>query len=222
MNRIGSSGLWWGLLLVVGGVLWLLEVTDTISVHPFVVATFFTLAGLGFTIDFVRQEASWWAAMPAGALLGLGALIAFVEGTQAAGEWGAAILLASTGVGFGAVYFRSRSHWWALIPSGMLVAVAFIVASVPVVKGGSGVAVIVLGILAAALVAIALVPIRGRRMLWALVPAAILGVVAGFLAQGQEKVLEPFNWVAPVALLVVGLAVVARTAFGRAADRPGS
>jgi hypothetical protein len=222
MNRFGTSGLWWGLLLVVGGVLWLLEVTDTISVHPFVVATFFSLAGLGFATDFVRHDGSWWAAMPAGALLGLGALIAFVEGTGAAGEWGAAILLASTGAGFGAVYFRSRSHWWALIPAGMLVAVAVIVASVPVVKGGPGIAVIVLGILAAALVAFALIPIRGRRMLWALVPAAILGIVAGFLAQGQEKVLEPFNWVTPAALLIVGLVVVARTWIGRGADRAES
>jgi len=222
MNRYGTSGLWWGLLLVVGGVLWLLEVTDTISVHPFVVATFFILAGLGFAIDFARQETYWWAAMPAGALLGLGALIAFVEGTHAAGEWGAAILVASTGLGFGGVYFRSRSHWWALIPAVMLVAVAFIVASVPVVKGGPGIAVIVLWILAAGLVAFALIPIRGRRMLWALVPAAILGVVAGFLAQGQEKVLEPFNWVTPLALLVIGLVVVARTMSGRGADRPGS
>src|SRR6478672_10149616 len=174
MNRYGSSGLWWGLLLVVGGVLWLLEVTHVIGVHPFVVATFFILAGIGFGIDFIRHESSWWAAMPAGALLGLGALIAFVEGTNAAGEWGAAILLASTGVGFGAVSFRSRAHWWTLIPAGLLVVVSVIVASVPVVKGGPGVAVIVLGILAAALVAFALIPIRGRRMLWALAPAAIL------------------------------------------------
>jgi len=222
MNRNGTTGLWWGLLLVVGGVLWLLEITHTVSVHPFVVATFFILAGLGFATDFVRHEASWWAAMPAGALLGLGALIAFVEGTQASGEWGAAILLASTGVGFGATYFRSHSHSWTLIPAGLLVGVAVIVAAVPVARGGPGVAVVVLGLLAAALAAFALIPIRGRRMLWALVPAAILGVVAGFLAQGQEKVLEPFNWVAPLALLVVGLAVVARNLTGRDADRPGS
>jgi len=222
MSRNGTSALWWGLLLIVGGVLWLLEVTHTISVHPFVVATFFILAGLGFAIDFVRHEASWWAAMPAGALLGLGALIAFVEGTRAPGEWGAAILLASTGVGFGATYFRSRHHVWTLIPAGMLVGVAIIVASVPVFRGGPGVAVVVLGFLAAALAVFALIPIRGRRMLWALVPAVILGVVAGFLAQGQEKVLEPFNWVAPVALLVIGLAVLARNLTGRDAGRPGS
>jgi hypothetical protein len=222
MNRSGTSGLWWGLLLVVGGVLWLLEVTDTINIHPFVVAMFFFLAGVGFAFDFVRSEASWWAAMPAGALLGLGALIAFVEGTQAAGEWGAAMLLASTGIGFGAVYFRSSAHWWTLIPAGMLVAVALIVASVPFVKNGPGIAVIVLGILAAALVAFALIPIRGRRMLWALVPAAVLGVVAGFLGRGQAEVLEPYNWVAPVVLLVVGLVVLARMMSGRGADRPGS
>lgn len=186
------------------------------------VAIFFALAGIGFAVDFARDAGSWWAAIPAGSLLGLGALIAFVESTTAPDEWGASMLLAGSGLGFVAVYFRIRDHWWALIPAGLLLGVAIIVASVPIVDREEGIAVVVLGLMAAILVALALIPIRGRRMLWPLIPAGVLGVVAGFLARDAAEVLEPFNWVSPAALLVVGLVVVFRTLSGRGSRRQGS
>lgn len=218
-NRVASSGLWWGGLLIVAGALWLADATGVLTVSPLIVALIFALAGIGFAIDAARDSNSWWAAIPAGALIGLGALIAFVEGTSAADEWGAAILLASSGIGFLAVYLRAREHWWALIPAGVLLSVAIIVASVPIVDSGTGIAVVVLGIMAAMLVVVALVPIRGRRMWWPLVPAGILAVVAAFLARGEIEALEPFNWVVPSALLVMGLFVVLRTLSGRGAGR---
>jgi hypothetical protein len=218
-NRFSSSGLWWGGLLIIGGALWLADATGVFSVSPWMVAAFFALAGIGFAVDAARDADNWWAAIPAGALIGLGALIAFVEGTTAPDEWGAAILLASSGLGFLAAYLQAREHWWALIPAGVLVSVAIIVASVPIVDTGEDIAVVVLGIMAAMLVASALVPIRGRRMWWPLVPAAVLAVVAGFLARDATEVLEPFNWVMPVALLVIGLFVMLRTLSRRGAGR---
>ena len=219
MNSNGASGLWWGLLLIGGGALWLADATDVVAVSPFVVAIFFALAGFGFAVEFARDSRRWWAAIPAGALLGLGALITFVEGTTAPDAWGASILLASSGLGFVAVYLRTRGRWWALIPAVLLLSVAVIVASVSIVDRGEGIAVVVLGIIAALLVALALVPIRGRRMVWPLVPAAILGVVAGFLANDAAEALEPYTWVSPAALLVVGVVVVFRTLSGRGAGQ---
>jgi hypothetical protein len=221
MNRVSSSGLWWGGLLVAGGALWLVDATDYISISPFVAATFFALAGIGFAIDFSRDPGSWWAAIPAGALLGLGALITFVEGTTAPDEWGASLLLAGSGLGFAGAYVRVREHWWALIPAGLLVSVAIIVASVPIVERGEGIAVVVLGIMAAILVVLAFVPIRGRRLFWPLVPAAMLGLVAVFLAQDSVETLEQFNWVSPAVLLVIGLFIVFRALANRGADREG-
>lgn len=221
MNRIGATGLWWGLLLIGGGALWLADVIGVVNVSPIMVAIIFALAGIAFAVDFARDSRNWWAAIPAGALLGLGALIAFVEGTTAPDEWGAAMLLAGSGLGFAAIYLSNRTHWWALIPGGVLLSVAIIVASVPIVGPGEGIAVVVLGIMAAILVVLAFVPIQGRRMLWLLVPAGILGVVAGFLARGAAEALEPFNWVSPAALLVVGLVVVLRALSERGAGPQG-
>jgi hypothetical protein len=218
-SRLGSSGLWWGGLLIIGGALSLADATGVFSVSPWMVALFFALAGIGFAIDAARDSRNWWAAIPAGALIGLGALIAFVEGTTAPEEWGAAILLASSGLGFLAVYLMAREHWWALIPAAVLVSVAIIVASVPLANTGEEIAVVVLGIMAAILVGLALVPIRGRPMWWPLVPAGILGVVAAFLASGETEALESFNWVLPSAILIIGLFVVYRTLSGRGSSR---
>ena len=221
LKPFNATALWWGVLLIVSGAFWLADATRVISVPPVVVGIFFALAGLGFAVDFAREPRSWWAAIPAGALLGLGTLIAFVEGTTAPDEWGASILLGGTGLGFLAVYLRNRVHWWAIIPGGLLLVVAIIVGIVPIVDRGEGIAVVVLGIIAAILVGLALVPIRGKRMLWLIVPAAILAIVAGFLAFDAVEVLEPFNWVSPAALLLIGLYVVVRNLSGRGSGRQG-
>jgi len=220
-TTFSSSGLFWGALLIVGGALWLADAAGSISVGPFVTAALFAVAGIGFAVDFARHPGSWWAAIPAGALIGLGALIAFVSGTTAADEWGAAMLLGGTGLGFAAVWLRHRSRWWALIPAGALLWVTIIVASVPVVERGEDIAVVVLATIAAALVGLALVPIQGRRMLWALIPAGALVVVAWFLAQNGAEALEPYNWVSAAALLVVGLLIVVRSLSRRGAGRQG-
>jgi hypothetical protein len=207
--------------LTLGGALWLADATEVVSLSPVVAGTFFALAGIGFAVDFARDSQNGWAAIPAGALIGLGALIAFVEVTTAPDEWGAAILLVGSGLGFAAVYFRRRDQGWALVPAGLLLSVAVVVASVPVVDRQEDVAVIVLGIIAAALVALALIPFRGRPMVWPLIPAAIVGVVGVFLARGQAEALEPFNWVSPAALLVVGLVIVFRALSARGAGPQG-
>lgn len=220
-STFSSSDLWWGVLLIAGGALWLADAAGSISVGPFMVAILFAVAGIGFAVDFVRSPGSWWAAIPAGALIGLGALIAFVSGTTAADEWGASILLGGTGLGFAAVSLRYRTRWWALVPAGALIAIAIIVASVPVAKRGEDIAVVVLAIMAVALTGMALVPIRGRRMLWALIPAAGLLVVAGFLALNAVDVLEPYNWVSAAALLAVGLLIVGRSLSRRGVGRQG-
>jgi hypothetical protein len=220
-STFSTSGLWWGALLVAAGVLWLVDAAGPVNVPALVVASLFAVAGIGFAVDFALHPTSWWAAIPAGALIGLGALIALVTSTTAADEWGASMLLGGTGLGFAAVSLRHRTQWWALVPAAVLFGVAIIVGYVPIMKRGEDIAVVVLAILAVACIALALIPIRGRRMLWALIPAGVLLVVAGFLTQNAIEVLEPYNWVSAAALLVVGLLVVVRSLSRRGPGRQG-
>ena len=210
VDRLPAGALWWGLLLIGGGALWFVDTTGILDLSPLVAAAFFALAGAGFAYEFGRDAGSWWAAIPAGALLGLGALITYEELTTGPREWGATLLIGGTAAGLIAVYLRSRQRWWALLPGAVLVLVAVIVTAVPLASRGQGIAAIVVGLLAAALVVVALIPIGGRRMLWPLIPAGILGVVAGFLARDAGDALAPLNWVSPVVLVVVGVVLVVR------------
>jgi hypothetical protein len=218
-GNVSFSGLWWGFLLLVGGSLWLVHTAGIFRVEPAVTAVVFGIAGAGFAYDYLRSARNWWSAIPAGAFLGISALIAVVEATPAPGEWGASTLLAATGLGFAAAYLRTREHTWALIPAALLFVVAFIVAFVPILVRGTAIGAGVVGMVAAALAVFAFVPVKGARMLWLLVPAAIMAVVAGFLAVDATEVLEPFNWVTPFAVLVIGLLLVVRTGAGRGAGR---
>jgi len=207
-NRIGRTGFWWGFLLIAGGGLWLGD-TAGLDISPVAFVAVFGLAGTGFAVEFARDAGTWWAAMVAGPLLGLAALIAVVEYASAPGPWGAAILLAGSALGFAAVYVRARDHSWVLAPAGLLVGVSVIVAAVPVVQPREGIPAVVLGIIAVALAAAGLVPIQGRRLIWPLIPAGVVVVVAWFIARGETRALEPFNWISAAAIIVLGLVVVA-------------
>ena len=219
MNRYGSIELWFGFLLIGGGALWL---ANAVGIHlsPVVPAAFFGIAGLGFAFEFMRDAHTWWTAIIAGPLLGLSALIVAVEYAAVPGPWGATLLLAASGLGFGAVYLRTHEHGWALIPTGLLLIVSVIVAAVPVAGKQEDIAVLVLAVIAVALVGLAFIPIRGRRLLWPIVPAAIVAVVGWFISRGEARVLEPYNWVSAAALLALGVFVLARTFSGRGAGRP--
>ena len=178
---------WWGVLLTVAGALWLGDMSGVLPLPPAAVAAVFAAAGLGFAMDAYGNSGRWWAAIPAGALLGLGALIALVDQLSVRGEWGAAVLLTGAGLGFVAAFVRARSQVWAVAIGVLLLAVALIVA---------------------------LVAILGQ-------PNPSDGPVSpGILPSGLAKSLEPFNWVVPVVVLVIGLVVVVRTMTGRGSDRP--
>jgi hypothetical protein len=115
--------IWIGAGLVVIGLLMLL---DRFNFFPGVSGLFvgaaFALAGAYFLYRFfTNMQTEWWAAIPAFALLGLGAesLLANVLG-----DWSGAFVLGGVGLGFFAVYFSDRTRWWAIIPGGVLVTVA--------------------------------------------------------------------------------------------------
>lgn len=218
-QAVSIGGLWWGVLLLVGGALWLGHTTGMFRVDPAVTAIVFAIAGAGFAYAYLRSPINWWAAIPAGACLGVAALIAVVEGLSVRGEWGASILLAGTGLGFGAAAVRDRLRSWVFVPAAVMFAVALIVAIVPLADRGTAIAAAVVGFLALAVAALALVPVKGTRMIWLLMPAAVLAVVAGFLAIDATAVLEPYNWMSPLAVVVFGVLVVIQTRSGRGAGR---
>lgn len=81
---------------------------------------------LPFYVVYFRSREHWWALIPAGVLSAVSVLI-LLEETDIGSEIAAGAFLVLLGLVFGAVYFRFRQNWWALIPAGVLASVGIVV-----------------------------------------------------------------------------------------------
>lgn len=199
-----------GVLLVIFGGLWLLAATEVVQLTTAWVALLFALPGLGFAWAFVSSRDRWWAAIPAGALLGLAALIGSTQVTPALpSEWSASLFLGGFGLGFAAVALRMRERWWALIPAGVFLSLAVFIGIAADADPMVAVAVLMFG-LAITFLLLTLVPLETGHMRWPLVPAAVLGGLGTIFALGATDVLEATTWVWPIVVIAVGLAVLLR------------
>lgn len=175
-----SSNIIIGLLLILGGILFLfnnLGVFIVDAVWPFL----FGLAALPFLYIFVIDRGSWWAILPASALVGLAALMFYdmLFPFPFLGDIGGALFLGSLGLGFFIIYLRTAlREWWAIIPGGVLLTLTSVifVDSISILNGSLTSSIFMLGLgVTFALVYIAPTPAGRNR--WAAIPAGILGAI---------------------------------------------
>ena len=194
-----------GALLILGGFVMLLGNLNVLSLGPVFWVGAFIVAGGVFLAVFVRDQAQWWALIPGMALLGVALTIAATEFTPAGSllhESAGAMLLYFIGLSFGLIYLRDTKQWWPMIPMGALFSVATtaLLASMSLLSGEALGGVLFLG-MALTFALIAVLPSPKGRMVWALIPAAVLGVM-GVLITGQFTTLLVFLW--PIVLIVGG------------------
>ena len=201
----------WGVLLIVLGGFFLLQVTGIFGV---LTTLFWSLAfaagGAVFLYVFLTGlHTRWWAAIPGFTLMGLAATIFYDRfAPPFFSDIGGAVFLASIGAGFIAIFFTNREHWWAIIPGGALLSVASVVlvnqagisflnpASVLFI--GLGLTFGLLGLMSTYL---------NTNLRWAYIPAAILLVLG-------SVIFTPFvgalGWILPLALIAGGAYLVLR------------
>ena len=75
---------------------------------------------LPFLGVYIRDRAQWWALIPAYALLAVVGVIALGESGSVSDDLVTAYVLFAIALPFFFVFVRNRSHWWALIPGGIL------------------------------------------------------------------------------------------------------
>lgn len=216
-----------GIALMAAGVLLLLDLLGILNSAVLVWPLIFAAAGTGFITLFFRSRDNWWAAIPGSVFLGLAAVIVITQlWPGPAAYWAGAFLFLFMGAGFGAVYVRERANWWALIPCGVMLTLALVVALPQNWEGMPVAAVLFLG-LAATFAALSLVPIRtapgpgqpaavpGRpgagepsRMKWPLIPAAVLAVLGLIFAVQATALLTASEFFVPVLLLLAGVALL--------------
>jgi hypothetical protein len=197
-----------GLLLL--GVVALLQVLGVFptdgSFGALVFGVLFGAVGVAFLSILASGRQNWWAVIPGVVLVSLAVLILLGGFAPAVAEViGGAIFLGGISLAFWLVFFMTPQNWWAIIPAGILLTLA----AVTVIPENGGIetgGIFFLG-MALTFLALAFIPVEGKRMSWPLIPGGILFVMGIMLLLTQTELI---NYVWPVALILVGLFLVLR------------
>jgi hypothetical protein len=197
----------WGVLLILLGVLFLLESLAILTLGS-AWAILFGAAGLAFGYAYIEDRSRWWAVIPAMALIGIAGLIGITTlFPTVGGQWGAGFFLGALGLSFWIIYITTNfEQWWAMIPGGVMITLALAIGLEPYLKGEGFVGIFFLG-MALTFTLVYLLPTQEGRMRWALVPAAILGVM-GLIFFSLASRYANLIW--PIALIAIGGYVLLR------------
>ncbi len=198
----------WGLLLIAGGVLFLLESLGVVAVGDIVWPILIGIASLVFLYIFLTApQSNWWAAIPGFVLLGLTGTIALEEFAPVVGEaWGGSLFLGGISLAFWVIYLINTEYWWAVIPGGVLLTLAVVAGLSEVLEGVEmgGIFFFGLGLTFAVL---AFLPTPEGRMKWPLVPAGVLLVMGVLVTAAAAQVI---NYLWPALMILGGLYLLYR------------
>jgi hypothetical protein len=192
-----------GVLLVFGGLLSLLDVMGIISNAGGIFwGLLWGAAGIFFLyLLFNDRTLNWWAAFPGFTFLGMAVSSVLPNALEA---FDGLVFFAGISLAFWWVYFTDRTRWWAIIPAGVLLTLG-IVSSLDEVSGMDTGGFFFLG-LGLTFVLVAVLPGESNRS-WALIPGIILllfGTIIGIPFLGLS------GYVMPAALILVGGYLVLR------------
>lgn len=193
-----------GVLLILAGGLGFLEAFGILrNASDVFWGIIFLLGGGAFLMLFAGGFTSgqWWAVIPGLVLAGIGVLILLPDSLD---NLGGAVFLGAIGLSFWLVYLSGRDRWWAIIPGGVLLTLAVVSALPSNFEGADSGGVFFLG-LALTFLLVALL----AGMSWAYWPAAVLGVLGGFLFFQSQIYL--FSYLAAAALIAVGGFIIWRS-----------
>jgi hypothetical protein len=207
-----GSRIFWGLLLIAGGVLFLLQTLFNFEFGGLFWALVFGLGGTFFVSWFFQDRQQWWALIPGFTLLSIGLIILIgILAPALSGAFSGFIILGGIGASFLLIYFLRRDFWWALIPAGTLLTLGVVALLSDLIPGLEVGAVFFLG-LAATFALLTFVPTDEGRMKWPWIPAGILGGLALIVLMSAGNLA---GIAVPVVLILAGLFLVARNFLAR-------
>ncbi len=116
------------------------------------------------------------------------------------------------GLSFVVIFLTHREHWWAVIPGGVLLTLGLVASMSDLGNGFDTGGIFFLG-LALTFLMVYFIPTQEGRMLWAIWPAGILGVMGMLLLIGSSG-LARLVW--PAALIFFGGLMIFRSLKARA------
>ena len=200
-----------GLLAIAAGLIALLANLGIYQVSELITGLLTGLFGAAFLGAYARDRERWWALIPGVILVTMGGVM--IVARYGNGNWAGVMTLGGIGLAFLAVLLARPGAWWAIIPAGTMFSLSALVYANDILKMNEPVFVLFFG-LALTFAAVSLMRQGERRMYWALVPAAVLGIFAALFVVGRP---ELFNLVWPAALILGGLYYALR---GSGAGKP--
>ena len=213
MMKLLSSRIFWGVFLVIGGALLLLDTFGIMKGGDLFWTIVSGIAAVLFLSVYVTNHNHWWALIPGIIFLALAATIGFNSFLTGFNETnlGGTVILGGIALSFLVVYLAERRNWWAIIPAGVMATFA-VVASLDASRSSSasgGVFFLGLGI---TFVLVAVLPTSVGQMRWAWIPAGILGVIGILILIAAENLI---NYIWPSAIILAGIILIIRSIWRR-------
>lgn len=197
-----GSRIFWGSLLILAGVAFLLQNFGFFPFGDIFWGLFIGFLGAAFLSIYLRERENWWAIIPGIILLATGLLILVgLILPESNLDWGGFIFLAGIGIAFFVVYLVRRENWWAVIPGGVMttLAVVSLLDNMDMSAGENG-GIFFLG-LGLTFVLVAILPTPHGTMGWAWIPAVVLFVIGLLLTASMENALGTI-W--PIFFILLG------------------
>lgn len=207
MEKLNDRAMW-GTALILFGIAFLLRSVLGDLGYKTVLGGLSCLVGVAFLARYRTGPEQWWSIIPGLTMIGLGGsiLLSLLSGTIADALAGT-VLIAAIGVSFLVIFFQSRSHWWALIPGGIMMTVATVALVEGLDLGIDGGSLMMFG-MAATFGLVSLVEVDGKKLRWALIPAGILLALGVFVLSENLGVMG-ILW--PLLIIAAGIAFVIRS-----------
>jgi hypothetical protein len=206
MNWI-TSRVFWGVLLIAGGIIFLLENLGFMEIGEAFWGVLFGVAAMGFLSVYLSNRENWWALIPGMVLLSIGVLLilnALFPGDT--GDFGGVIVVGGIGLAFLFIYLTNRDQWWAIIPAGVMLSLSIALLLSEVISGFEFTGIFFLG-MGLTFAVVAVLPTQHGQMKWAYIPAGIL-IFMGLLF--SMNISRFFDYLLPVALILAGIFLVFR------------
>ena len=208
--KLFSSRVFWGLLLIIGGILFLLQAFDVLAGEDIFWGLAFAVAGAMFLWGYFENRSNWGLLIPGFVLFGLaGEVLNDLLPINIADTTDGVFILASIGLAFLAIYLVNRSSWWAIIPAGVMLtlAVVNILDNSPKAIGDLDTGGVLLLGMGATFALLGFLPGRRGEMTWAFIPAIVLGAIGLVILATSSSLIA---YVVPAILILIGIYVLYR------------
>lgn len=209
MMKFLSSRLLWGIVLIVGGALLLLDTFGIFKGGALFWTIIIGIAGVLFLSVYISNHDHWWALIPGVIFLAIAATIgldSFLPGFSDT-NLGGTIILGGIALSFLLVFLAERGNWWAIIPAGVMATIAIVALFDASTSGAGSGGIFFLG-LGITFVLVAILPSSVGQMRWAWIPAGILGLMGLLILIAAENLI---NYIWPIAIILAGIWMISRT-----------